>query len=117
MREVSFVYLFQRWIGCGGKYGAVKHRTGHGLDSPPIVAHNHNMVILGRIKNGVVVLDGGPPLAEGTIVSVSCDFPAVGKPAGAGRVKFPLVRSKQPGTLHLTAQRVAELLENDDVSA
>jgi hypothetical protein len=33
------------------------------------------------------------------------------------RVEFPLVRSQHPGTVDLTAERVAELLDNEDVSA
>lgn len=74
------------------------------------------MVIPGRIKNGVVILDGGPSLPDGTVVSVSCDLPAPEKPPSGARVTFPLVRSKRPGTLHLTAERVAELLDEEDVS-
>ena len=34
--------------------------------------------------------------------------------ADARRVKFPLVRSKRPGSVRLTADRIAELLEEDD---
>lgn len=34
--------------------------------------------------------------------------------AAARRVEFPLVRSKRPRSIRLTADRVAELLEDDD---
>ena len=37
--------------------------------------------------------------------------------ADARRVKFPLVRSKHPGSVRLTADRIAELLEENDESA
>jgi hypothetical protein len=31
------------------------------------------------------------------------------------RVKFPLVDSKHPGALHLTGQRIAGILEQEDL--
>lgn len=80
------------------------------------MAQNDDMVIPGRVKNGVVVLEGGPSLPEGTVVSVSCDLLAPARQPGGTRVKFPLVPSKRPGTLHLTAERIAEFLEEEDVS-
>ncbi|HKI32484.1 MAG TPA: hypothetical protein VKA46_11490 [Gemmataceae bacterium] len=36
---------------------------------------------------------------------------------GRQKVQLPLVRSKRPGSLPLTAERVAEILEDDDVSS
>ncbi|HQU42240.1 MAG TPA: hypothetical protein PK867_05485 [Pirellulales bacterium] len=58
----------------------------------------------------MVVLEGGPTLPEGMAVSVSCGLPPAAAPLHEARVKFPLVRSKRPGRLNLTADRVAELL-------
>jgi hypothetical protein len=76
------------------------------------------MEIRGRVHNGVVVLEGGPQLPEGAAVSVLYPVaPAAMSPDSGERVQFPLVRSAQPGTLHLTADRIAELWENDDVSS
>jgi hypothetical protein len=74
------------------------------------------MKIPGHMANGVVVLDGGVTLPEGTIVTVSC---AVGpKPPGKKRrVVLPLVKSKRPGSLPLTNERIAELLEQEDVAS
>lgn len=70
------------------------------------------MNIRGRIKNGVVVLESGPVPPEGTAVTVSCEPPP---PEGNGRkrrrVSLPLVPSHHPGTVALTADRVAELLD------
>jgi len=61
------------------------------------------MEIPGRVQNGVVVLQGETKLPEGTPVTVV--YPGVRiwrKPGKKNRVKFPLVRSEQPGTLDLT---------------
>ncbi len=76
------------------------------------------MEIRGRVQNGVVVLDGEIPLPEGATVTVS--YPValpVGQPNSRRRVLLPLVRSDRPGSRRLTAERVAEILEDDDVSA
>ena len=76
------------------------------------------MVIPGRVRNGVVVLEGGPALPEGIAVTVSCDLaPEVETAQRKRRVDVPLVPSRNPGTLHLTAKRVAEFLEEDDLSS
>ena len=69
------------------------------------------MEIRGRVHNGVVVLEGELPLPEGTEVIVSSGAAPETKPVGEQRIDFPLVRSKHPGSLQLTGQRVAEFLE------
>ena len=75
------------------------------------------MEIRGRVHNGVVVLDGELVLPEGAVVTVW--FPPIpGPPVPGGseaRVRLPLVPSAHPGSLRLTAEHVAELLEDDDV--
>ncbi len=75
------------------------------------------MVIRGRVKNGVIVLDSTSALPEGAEVSISYpaepEVPLVTEPK---RVDFPLVQSEQPGTVALTAERVAEFLDEEDVS-
>jgi hypothetical protein len=76
------------------------------------------MVIRGRVQNGVVVLNGQTTLPEGSEVAVTYPAaPAVESGQKTHRVDFPLVRSKHPGSVQLTAEHVAALLENDDVSA
>lgn len=76
------------------------------------------MVISGRVHNGVVVLEGGLTLPEGMQVTVSCPVvPSAELNRHKRRVNLPLVSSGRPGTLDLTAERVAELLDEDDVSA
>ena len=81
------------------------------------VAENESMTIKGHVRRGVVVLEGGVTLPEGTPVTVSCDVTAEAKRPAGTPVQFPLVHSKQPGTLRLTGQKVAELLEEEDVSS
>ena len=75
------------------------------------------MVIRGRVRNGVVVLDNPSALPEGAEVTVSYPV-AEGPPSGteSKRVKFPLVHCKNPGTVALTGERVAEILDEEDVS-
>jgi hypothetical protein len=76
------------------------------------------MEIRGVVHNGVVVLDGDLQLPEGAVVSVSYPLspPAV-PPESRRRVQLPLVPSDRPGSLQLTNERIAELLDDDDVSA
>ena len=73
------------------------------------------MLIPARVKNGVVVLQGGPALPDGTAVTVSVNVPSPVESPKQRRVGFPLVRSTHPGSVRLTADRVAELLEEDDL--
>lgn len=73
------------------------------------------MQIPGHVANGVVVLDGGPIPPEGTLVVVSCTPQSA--VSSTGRVRLPLVDSAHPASVNLTGARVAELLEEDDVSS
>jgi len=75
------------------------------------------MTVKGRVKNGVIVLEGGVTLPEGAAVTVSCDVATAIQPATKERVEFPLVHSQHPGTLRLTARWIADLLEEQDVSS
>lgn len=73
--------------------------------------------ISGRVKNGVVVLEKGARLPEGAAVTVVPGKAPVIRVAKRQRpVVFPLVRSKHPGTLHLTNERIAEILEQEDIA-
>jgi hypothetical protein len=76
------------------------------------------MEICGRVHNGAVILEGGISLPEGTIVIVSyTESPPTIPPESGYRVQFPLVKSDRPGNVDLTAERIAETLNDDDVSA
>ena len=73
------------------------------------------MEIPGRVKNGVVVLEGGTALPEGAKVTVSYQGPAGnGAQAKKRRIQVPLVQTGQPGTVNLTGQRIAEILDEED---
>lgn len=75
------------------------------------------MKIPGHIANGVVVLDGGATLPEGTAVTVLATGLRIWrKPGKKKRVRFPLIHCKHPGTLDLNNDRIAEILQADDVA-
>jgi hypothetical protein len=81
------------------------------LDSPGQTTENGGMEIRGRIRNGVVVLEGGPSLPEGAMVIVcDRDAPSTKPPETHRRVALPLVRSDRPGNRRLSAEDVAGLL-------
>jgi len=89
-----------------------------GLVSAGRMKENYGMEIRGRVQNGVVVLDGEIPLPEGATVTVCYPVPLpAGQPNSRRRVLLPLVRSDHPGSRRLTADRLAAILEDDDVSA
>jgi len=75
------------------------------------------MEIHGRVHNGVIVLDDGPPLPEGAAVIVCYPAP-IGPPPTVEkrRIQVPLVPSDQPGSVHLTGERIAEILDEEDAS-
>jgi hypothetical protein len=70
------------------------------------------------VRNGVVVLEGHLNLPEGAAVTVTYPVPAPVPPAvEKKRVQFPLVRSAHPGSVHLTGERIAEILDEEDAPA
>lgn len=76
------------------------------------------MELNGLVQNGVIVLTGGLSLPEGTPVTVSCSLePASQPPREKKRVQLPLVRTGEPGTLHLTNERIAEIFDEEDVAS
>lgn len=78
------------------------------------------MVLHGRIENGAVVFSEHVLLPEGTQVTVIVQpsDTSISEPPASNkkRIRLPLVNSKQPGTRRLTADRVAELLDEDGLS-
>ena len=72
----------------------------------------------GHVQNGVVVLEGGATLPEGTPVSVvSLGVPAIRVSKKPRPVKVPLVPSSKPGSLHLTGDMIATILDEEDMSS
>jgi hypothetical protein len=101
-----------------GRFGGTHHALQSGLDSAGSAINNARMVLRGRVQNGVVVLEGNPKLPEGAVVTVSYPTsPAEPTPtAPKQRIQVPLVRTSQPGSVHLTGERIGEILDAEDVS-
>jgi hypothetical protein len=76
------------------------------------------MELPGRVENGVIVLANGCPLPEGTAVTVVCALSPLAKAASEKqRVQLPLVRTGEVGTLDLTNERIAEILDDEDIAS
>jgi hypothetical protein len=66
----------------------------------------------------VVVLEGESTLPEGTpVLVVGRDSPVIRVAKLRQRVELPLVRSQHPGSVDLTNERIAEILEEEDPSS
>jgi hypothetical protein len=76
------------------------------------------MELLGRVDHGVIVPQGDASLPEGATVRIVYE-PERGAPTKktGRRVTFPLVDSDKPGSLHLTNDMIAEILDEDDLSS
>lgn len=76
------------------------------------------MEIHGVVQNGVVVPANGTLLPEGASVRiVAPEIVSAETPTRQGRIKLPLVHCVQPGTVHLTNDRIGELLDEEDAAA
>jgi hypothetical protein len=76
---------------------------------------NQSMELNGFVRNGVIELAGGATLPEGTPVTITCGVNAVTPSPGKKRVQVPLVHSSNPGSLRLTNERIAEIIEEEDI--
>jgi hypothetical protein len=74
------------------------------------------MIIPGRVHNGVVILEGGATLPEGAAVSVSYASGTSAPVRKKWRIQVPLVRCESRGSVELTGQRIAEILNEEDAS-
>jgi predicted phosphodiesterase len=75
------------------------------------------MEMLGRVDRGVIVLQGGTHLPEGAMVRIVFEpGEASGSARPRRRVAFPLVESDQPGSMKLSGDRIAEILDEDDLA-
>lgn len=90
-------------------------------------ADNSHMTLIGHSRDGVIVLDGGVTLPDGTPVAVvpsrsprvetlpnGCRILRFSTPGH--RVQLPLVASANPGSIRLTPEQMDDLLY-DDVSS
>ena len=79
---------------------------------------NSSMEIQGYVRNGVVVLDGETTFPEGTRVLVCPVPPRDQEPQQVKKlVDFPLVSSGEPGSIHLTNERIHEIFEEEDIES
>ncbi|MCC7087068.1 MAG: hypothetical protein IT427_18870 [Pirellulales bacterium] len=79
------------------------------------------MEFLGRVDQGVIVPQGDASLPDGAMVRIVYEPTAKAMektaPKQPGfRVQFPLVRTGKPGTLHLTNEMIARVLDEEDFS-
>lgn len=80
--------------------------------------NNCIMDVPGRVQNGVVVLEGGISLPEGAAVTVVMPAkPKLHISEKRKRVEFPLVPSDAPGSVHLTNEMIADILDSEDASS
>lgn len=76
------------------------------------------MEISGTVENGVVVLDGSVLPPEGAnVVVIYRTKPVIRLAKNQKRVEFPLFPSSEPGTLDLTSERIAEILDDEEIEA
>ena len=68
----------------------------------------------GIVQNGVIVLEGGVLLPEGTLVDVTIPSPLIKVKAITKRAEFPLVPSANPGSVRLTNEMIGEILDDED---
>ena len=88
------------------------------LDIKPSEMDNISMQLHGLVQNGVIILCDGLSLPEGTPVTVSCSLESSTRPPSAKkRVQLPLVRTGEPGSMHLNNERIAEILDEEDVAS
>lgn len=69
----------------------------------------------GVVHNGVIVIDGGIRLPEGTRIVVSIEPEVSESKSNSYHVHFPLVHSDTPGQLHLTNEMISQFLDDDEI--
>ncbi len=91
------------------------------LDCGKVGKSNKSMNLLGKVKNGVLVLEGKITLPEGMRVAVS---PIPQMPPTAPQTepkiviepgKLPSVRGGIPGTWTLPGERIAQIFADEDI--
>jgi len=76
-----------------------------------------DMKISGRVRNGVVVFEDGSSLPEGLEVTIVCpQIVDTRASVSKCRIQLPLVYCDKPGSVHLTNERIAEILDAEDAA-
>ena len=79
---------------------------------------NSSMEIQGVVQNGVLVLDDSMSLPEGAAVVVTYRAtPVIRVAKNPIPVVLPIFDSDEPGTIDLTNDRIAEILDQEDASS
>ena len=68
----------------------------------------------GRVKNGVVVVNGSVKLPEGALVTVTLSSPLMYASNNQRVVEFPLIQSSSPGSVHLNNEMINEIFDEED---
>lgn len=102
------------WMRIVGSMSVNDGRLRVALDRLGRSRDNVGMNIPGRVQNGVVVLEGEMTLPEGAAVFV-CPrtAPVIHVAKHQTPVVLPLFVSDKPGTIDLTNDRIAEILDRD----
>lgn len=74
------------------------------------------MTLYGRVQNGVVVIDGPLLLPEGAAVIVS-ERTATRTTKPRQPIELPIFPSDQPGSIVLTNDRIADILDQEDAAS
>ncbi|MEQ1903853.1 MAG: hypothetical protein ABL888_06690 [Pirellulaceae bacterium] len=76
------------------------------------------MEIQGIVQNGVIVFDGRVSLPEGAVVVVTYQAtPVIRVSQNPIPVVLPIFDSDEPGTIELTNDRIAEIMDQEDASS
>jgi hypothetical protein len=97
---------------CG--HGVLSTKNSLAFDGP--TTDNGGMEIQGRVHHGAVILENGICLPEGAAVCVVYPLPNKTPPGTKKRIELPLVHCDRPGSVPLTNQRIAEILDAEDTA-
>lgn len=90
------------------------------LDVDRCLSSNNNsgMQVSGRVQNGVVVFEQPNALPDGAAVVVTYrEKPVIRFSDNPRPVVLPIFDSDQPGTLDLTNDQIADILDQEDASS
>jgi hypothetical protein len=77
------------------------------------------MELTGHIENGTIIIDTGSMPPDGSRIEIhvlEAHPPQLNKSAKQ-RIQFPLINSRDPGTIHLTNEQIARIFDEEDLLA
>lgn len=99
-------------VHAGFTLGIISNR----LSLVKLVCKEFKMQAEGVVHNGVIVIEGGVALPDGTRVTISTQIKNARDDSPKTTVDFPLVHSATPGKLQLTNEFLSECLDADEIS-